>query len=50
MEEEILEQMHEEPEQYRPRPAWQVWAARLGVVIVIVAFLLYCYHIARGGL
>ncbi len=35
---------------YEPRPSWQVWAARVGVVIVIVAFLLYCWHIANGGL
>ncbi len=40
----------EEKEQYRPRPAWQVWAARVGVVIVIIAFLLYCWQIANGGL
>ena len=44
--------IHEEErtEIYIPRPAWQVWAARVGVVIVVVAFLLYCYNIATGGL
>ena len=35
---------------YTPRPAWQIWAARIGVVIVIVAFLLYVWQIANGGL
>ena len=40
----------EEQEHYVPRPAWQVWAARIGVVIVIAAFLLYCWQIAMGGI
>ena len=35
---------------YVPRPAWQLWAAWFGLVIVIVGFLLYVYHIATGGL
>ena len=41
----------EEQEQpsYRPRPAWQVWAARVAAVIVFVAFLLYCWQIATAG-
>ena len=37
-------------EGYRPRPAYQVWAARIGLVIVIIAVILYYYHIAKGGL
>ena len=47
---------HEKEEQipaqqpYVPRPAWQVWLARLGVVIMIIAFAVYCYQIATGGL
>ncbi len=48
MEEERVEM--EEQEAYRPRPAWQVWLARIGAAIVFVAFLLYCWQIARGGL
>ena len=40
----------EEKEAYVPRPAWQVWAARIGAVIVIVAFLLYCWQIAMGNI
>ncbi len=39
----------EERPQYRPRPAYQVWAARIGLVIVIVAVLLYYWQIAQGG-
>ena len=35
---------------YAPRPAYQVWAARIGVVIVIIGILLYLYNIATGGI
>ena len=48
MEEEII--ITEETEERSPRPRWQVWCARIGVVIVIVAFLLYCWQIAHGGI
>lgn len=49
-EEEIAESPEPEREVYHPRPAYQVWAARFGLVIVIIAVILYYYHIARGGL
>ena len=42
--------VEEEKEVYVPRPAWQVWAARIGVVIMIIAFVGYCIQIATGGL
>lgn len=35
---------------YRPRPRWQLWAARIGAGIMLLAFLLYCLHIAGFGL
>ncbi len=49
--EENRENLPEMPEQtgYKPRPAWQVWAARIGLVIVIVSVILYYIHIATGG-
>ena len=54
MEEQNIQQeeniVETEKEAYHPRPAYQVWAARIGLVIVIVAFLLYCYNIATGGM
>ena len=35
---------------YKKRPAWQVWAARVGVVLFI-AFVVYQYLcVLRGGL
>ena len=42
----------QEPEkkEYRPRPGWQVWAARIGLVIMIISIILYYIHIATGGL
>lgn len=33
-----------------PRPRWQVWAARVGLVIMIVSVILYYWHIASGGM
>ena len=35
---------------YVPRPKWQIWAARLGLVIMIISVILYYIHIATGGL
>ena len=40
----------EEKPKYRPRPAFQVWAARIGVGIVLIGFILYCLHIAGIGI
>ena len=40
----------EEKPAYIPRPAWQVWAARIGVVLVVVLVILYYITLARGGL
>ena len=39
----------QEKDVYVPRPAWQVWLARIGVVVVAVAFILYLIQIATGG-
>ena len=36
-------------EEYKPRPVWQVWAARIGLVIMIICVILYYWHIASGG-
>ena len=48
MENEELE--NKETQGYVPRPAWQVWAARIGLVIMIIAVALYYWHIASGGM
>lgn len=35
---------------YTPRPAWQVWAARIGLALFIGVLILYYGSIAGGGL
>lgn len=35
---------------YVPRPAWQVWAARVGVVLAIAFVIYQLLAIAGGGL
>ena len=45
-----METNEEKQEGYVPRPAWQVWAARVGVV-VFIAFVIYQYIcVYRSGL
>ena len=55
--EEKLNQSPQEPEEeqvpqepYRPRPWWQVWGARILLVIFILLVIMYYVNIARGGL
>jgi hypothetical protein len=35
---------------YTPRPKWQIIAAWIGIAIVGIGFLLYCWQIANGGM
>lgn len=44
------EQPVQQGKPYVPRPAWQVWGARIGVVIMIISVALYIWHIASGGM
>ncbi len=37
----------EEREEYTPRPKWQVWGARIGLVIMIIAVGCWLYSIAN---
>ena len=37
------------PEGYKPRPKWQVWAARLGLVVFIAFLIVYYLIYFRGG-
>ena len=34
---------------YTPRPAWQVWAARIGLVVFLIFLVMYYMNILRGG-
>ena len=37
-------------EGYVPRPRWQVWGARIALVLFILLVIMSYLHIARGGL
>ena len=37
-------------EGYVPRPKWQVWAARIGLVIFILLVIAQIINLARGNL
>ena len=52
MENEELDQQPEQEQEraYTPRPAWQVWAARIALVLFILLIIMYYINIARGGL
>ena len=39
----------EEVNGYVPRPAWQVWCARVALVIFIIIVIGQALRIARGG-
>ena len=49
-ENEHQEQQLPPEEAYVPRPAWQVWGARIGLVIFILFVILQLLQIAGGGL
>lgn len=40
----------ERQEGYVPRPLWQVWGARIGLVLFILFVVWQIMSIARGGL
>ena len=48
LQQEELQQ--EETPKYYPRPAWQVWGARVALVLFIALIIMYMINIARGGL
>jgi len=49
MDEQRKENQEQQPA-YVPRPAWQVWAARIGLAVFLVFLILYYINILRGGL
>ena len=48
-EEKINETPETEEEGYIPRPAWQVWAARIGLVLFLIFVAYQISSIAFGG-
>ena len=51
MPEETTEETTQQPEkeEYKPRPTWQIWAARIGLVLFIAYVIMYYINIMRGG-
>lgn len=49
VENEELDLTPEEGSGYQPRPAWQVWAARIGLVLFILVLIMYYINLFRGG-
>ena len=47
MEDEII--TTEKTEVYQ-RPVWQRVVAVIGIIVILVGFLLYCWQIANGGI
>ena len=53
MEQENFEELTPEetqPQGYIPRPAWQVWAARIGLGLFILLLIMYYINLMRGAL
>ena len=53
LEQDSAEEMNAEvlkQDTYVARPKWQIVAAWVGIAIVAVGFVLYCWQIANGGL
>ena len=40
-----MEDMEIREEVHKPRPAWQVWGARIGLVIFILGLIMYYCNI-----
>ena len=49
MEKQNPEGSAEETGGYVPRPAWQVWLARVALVLFIALILMYYINMMRGG-
>ena len=47
--EETTETNLPEEEGYVPRPRWQVWAARIGLVVFVAFLVMYYILFFRGG-
>ena len=49
-EKRVIETDAPEKEHYRPRPLWQVWAARAGLVLFLIFVACQVLLLFRGGL
>jgi hypothetical protein len=46
---EKMKNQENEQQGYVPRPAWQVWMARVGLVFMILFVIYQIFAIATGG-
>lgn len=46
---DLNEELPQEDIGYTPRPRWQVWLARIGLVLFILLLVMYYINILRGG-
>ena len=49
MEENGNQEVQQPQETFTERPLWQVWLARIGLVIFLIGVILYIRSIALGG-
>ena len=49
VEEERMESPLQEESGYQPRPKWQVWLARIGLIVFIAFLIMYYINVFRGG-
>ncbi len=47
--EKLPQEAAAEESAYTPRPAWQVWCARVGLVLFLLIVIGQMLRIARGG-
>ena len=50
MDEERMDGQLPEEEGYVPRPRWQVWSARIALVVFILILIAYYLNLFRGGI
>lgn len=50
MEQQNNENVEKQESGYTPRPAWQVWTARIGLAVFLAFLLMYYLNIFRGGM
>lgn len=48
--ENIIPEEESQESVYTPRPIWQVWTARVALVLFIILVIMYYINIARGGI
>ena len=48
--EEKQTEIQEEKKPYQPRPVWQVWGARIGLVVMVIIIILSYLRLASGNL